>query len=273
MKVYRNGTSSYMGGVGTHVRAPRGIVRGWTAETARRQMHWLWTIDADELSGEGYAVTLTMRDCPPDAASFHRLRIAWIHRVQRMGATRIHWVIEWQARGVPHLHAAVYFDEKLDESAWLAVHWMIVASEFGTSLKGQHLDSITGALGWLKYLAKHASRGARHYQRLGAPDGWEKTGRMWGKGGSWPVVEPVVLDGLNNREFWRVRRIMRKWAAAQASAEVAKNPSPENLKRLRKIRLAPKLRGKHESSYLGQSEWIGELPMLRLVDYLERENR
>jgi hypothetical protein len=236
-------------------------------------MHWLWTVDADRLSGVGYAVTLTLRDCPPDAAAFHRLRLAWIKRVERMGATRIHWVIEWQARGVPHLHAAVYFDEAPEIPEWLVAHWMNVAGPFGTRLSGQHLDSITGALGWLKYLAKHASRGALHYQRQGAPEGWEKTGRMWGKGGNWPVVEPIVLDGLNNREFWRVRRIMRKWAVAQASAEVAKNPDQVNRRRLRKVRLAPKLRGKHESSYFGQSEWIGEAAMMRLVDYLERENR
>ena len=274
IKVYRNGASSYMGGTGTHKRAPRGVVKGWTPATARRQVHFLWTVDSDELTGAGYAVTLTLRDCPPDAATFHRMRKAYLMRLERMGATRVHWVIEWQARGVPHLHAAVYFEETLsfEQRMMLVVNWLTVSDEFGSTLSGQHVDVISGPLGWLKYLAKHASRGAMHYQRQGAPEGWEKTGRMWGKGGEWPVVEPVELEGLNNREFWRVRRIMRKWAVAQAAAAVAADPSDVNRKRLRALRRAPKIRLMRESSYLGASEWIDEATMLRLVDYFERES-
>lgn len=277
LKLYRNGVSSYMGGVGTHVRAKRGVVRGWTVETARRQLHWLWTVDAPSLTGAGYAVTLTMRDCPPTSDEFHRLRNAWLNRIERMGATRIHWVIEWQQRGTPHMHAAVYFAEPLSdqEQDMLAVHWIVLAREFGTGLKGQQVDQITAIGGWLKYLAKHASRGARHYQRSGAPEGWAKTGRMWGKGGDWPEIVPIVLEELSAPEFWRVRRAMRSWALAQASALVASHDrDPErhqaNLKRLSYLRRSPGRRARKESSYMGQSEWIGESAMLRLVDHYVR---
>ena len=84
MKLYRNGTSSYMGGVGDHERAPRGDIVGWSAAAARRQTQWLWTVDADQLTGSGHAITLTMRDCPPSSMVFVRARDLWTLRVLRM---------------------------------------------------------------------------------------------------------------------------------------------------------------------------------------------
>lgn len=262
MKLYRNGTSSYMGGTGDHKRAPRGEVRGWTAATARRQTQWLWTVESTALTGQGYAVTLTMRDCPPDAETFHRLRRTWLKRIERMGAIRTHWVIEWTRRGIPHLHAAVYFEHPLPlmQRAMLAVHWITVADAYGTSLKSQHVAEIDGALGWLKYLSKHASRGAAHYQRQGHPEGWTKTGRLWGHTGDWPVVEPIVLEGLSNPEFWRLRRMMRAWARADA----AKAGDWSRLAYLRKAGRPP---SRKLSSFQGVAEWIPEEVSLRLVEF------
>lgn len=267
MKVYRNGLSSYMGGTGTHVRSPRGEVVGWTAATARRQRNWLWTVDSDNLTGQGYAVTLTMEQCPPDAATFHRLRRNWLKRLERRGVVRVHWVIEWQRRGVPHLHAAVYFDKKLDPMArdMIAVDWYIVAMGYGVGMQGQDVKEIDGPLGWLKYLAKHASRGANHYQRSGHPEGWKKTGRLWGYTGDWPVDEPVELGDLSAPEFWRLRRMMRAWAVADAR----KNKDWSRVAYLRRAG-RPSDRGK--SAYQGVSEWIPETVSLRLIDFFEREN-
>jgi hypothetical protein len=259
-----------MGGTGNHERSPRGEIKGWTAATARRHTLWLWQVAADELSGQGYAMTLTMRDTPATAEDFHRMRAAWLKRVARLGATRVHWVVEWQARGTPHLHAAIYFDLPPGDintlHGQIAVAWLKVCDAAGieASWRSQDGKEIAGALGWLKYLAKHASRGANHYQRQGSPAGWEKTGRMWGHSGDWPVVEPVVIDELSNPEFWRVRRMLRNWARNQAAAA-------GDWKRLRYLRRAGRPDNAHQSRYQGVSEWIPEHVSLRLVDYLERE--
>ena len=263
VKVYQNGASSYMGNPGTHERSPRGEVKGWTAAAARRQRNWLWTVDAERLTGHGYAATVTMRDCPPTASEFHRLRRAWLKRVERMGAVRVHWVVEWTARKIPHLHAAVYFAEPLDamERDMLAVHWVIVAREFGTGLQGQEVKEITGAMGWLKYLSKHAARGASHYQRSGHPEGWEKTGRLWGHTGGWPVDEPIEIPGLTNEEFWRYRRILRGWAIADAR-------KLKDWSRVAYLRRAGRPNDRHTSSYQAVSEWIPQEVSLRLWDYL-----
>lgn len=264
LKLYRTGASSSMGGFGTHKRAKRGDVLGWTAGTARRHRNWLWGVDVSRLSGTGYAVTLTLRDCPESAVDFHRLRRAWVARVERMGAVRWHWVIEWTARGVPHLHAAVYFDGPLPVDGALAVHWLQVVDDPELArLVGQDVKEITGPLGWLKYLSKHAGRSAAHYQRRGHPPGWDKTGRMWGYGGDWPVDPPIEVEHLTNAEYYRLRRIFRAWAIADAR-------KAQDWKRLAVLRAAPgRVTNEKESRFQGVAEWIPEPVVLRLVEYLD----
>lgn len=266
MKLYQNGTSVYMGGFGTHVRAKRGEVIGWSKGAARRQTRWLWSVSSDDLSGFGYALTLTLLDTPESAADFHLLRNAYLKRLERMGTTRVHWVIEWQERGAPHLHLAVYFDRELSEwdFGMLLEHWLQVAREFGASWGAQDVKVITGSLGWLKYLSKHASRGVNHYQRLGHPETWDKTGRLWGHGGAWPVVEPYVLDHLNAPEFYAVRRVMRGWSYADAR-------KVGDLNRMKYLKRSWSRSSSTKSHFLGAAEWIPQDVALRVVDYFERE--
>lgn len=269
MKLYQNGASAYMGGVGTHERSPRGVVVGWSAAAARRQRVWAWSIESGALTGYGYALTLTMLHTPENAVELHKLRLAYEKRLARMGSIRTHWVIEWQARGTPHIHAAVYFTEKLSprDRLMLSGNWIAVAGHrYGAERYAQDVKDIDGPLGWLQYLAKHATRGIAHYQRHGHPEGWDKTGRLWGHGGAWPEVEPVQLDGLSNPEFYRLRRLMRKWAIADAQKK-------GDRARVVYLRNAPKRIDKSKSRFMGAAEWIPEEAMLRLVDLFERENR
>lgn len=268
MKLYQNGTSAYMGGVGTHKRAKRGLVTGWSAASARRQTRWLWTVDAPSLSGYGYAVTLTLKDTPETAAEFHALRRAWVKRLERMGAIRVHWVIEWQARGTPHLHGAIYFDRKLNpqERLLLVGHWVMVSQAFSPSLWAQDVEDIRGSMGWLKYLSKHASRGVNHYQRSGHPESWDRTGRLWGASGAWPVIEPLVIDELSNWEFYRVRRLMRAWAYADAR-------KAGDVRRMKFLRQSISSTDERKSRFQGSAEWIPESVAVRLVEFLREEQR
>ena len=101
---------------------------------------------------------------------------------------------------------------------WVVQQWCEVASEYRPGLWGQRVTAIAGPVGWLKYLSKHAARGVRHYQRQGKPAGWDKTGRLWGKGGGWPEVEPLRLL-LTTNQGHRLRRLVKQYAIAQARAE------------------------------------------------------
>lgn len=306
-KVYPNGMTTGSAG---HNPSPekRGRVTGWTAATVRRHTGWLYSIESTELDGRGIALTLTMLRTPESAVEFHRLRSAWIKRVQRLGALRIHWVIEWQKRGTPHLHCAIYFPEQGvgeaeepearaagaaapastlsddDLAAACIVAWINVAGEYGVSPFAQWYDDIDGPIGWLKYLSKHAARGVKHYQRAGKPAGWESSGRLWGYGGEWPAVEPIEAN-LSRPAYWRLRRLIRSWAIAGARADLLRqleNPvrdPGEQAERLRKARARVKwTRGmlacsnRRLAPVRGVSQWCPEDVTTSLLMLIESEN-
>lgn len=180
----------------------RGEVRGWSQGAVRRHTRWLYSVDGDNLEhlGVGFAVTLTLRDTPSTAKEWHALRRAWVRAMEREGMVALHWVVEWQKRGTPHLHTAVYFDPVAlggrDGGRIARELWVDRAARFGAQLGAQYALPIDNLTGWTKYLSKHAARGVRHYQRQGIPEGWEKSGRLWGHTGDWPVVEPEVVQVL-----------------------------------------------------------------------------
>ena len=273
ISAYQNGSTAHTpnGGVSMHERAKRSVVTGWTKETVRRHTKWLYSVNTEQLSGHGVAVTLTVRDCPESAARFHSARTSWLRRIERsgFGLVRFHWVIEWQRRGTPHLHTALYFERELTaaEKFWLVNQWVIVAEPFGALHISQFLSPITGAAGWLQYLSKHAARGAAHYQRQGKPAGWEKTGRLWGHTGSWPVEEPMRFD-VPQAAYFRYRRLVRSWRLADARAET------DPVTRARRVRSARGMLRCHDralSEVRGISEWIGQDTLLGFLALLSSE--
>jgi hypothetical protein len=270
---YQNGSTAHTpnGGVSMHERAKRQAVTGWTKETVRRHTKWLYSVNTEDLTGNGYAVTLTLRDCPESAERFHSARRSWLRRLERadFGLIRAHWVIEWQRRGTPHLHTAVYFDRELTpkEKFWLVDQWIAVAEPFGALHLSQYLLPITGAAGWLQYLSKHAARGAAHYQRQGKPAGWEKTGRLWGHTGAWPEEEPMRFD-VPQAAFFRYRRLVRSWRLADARSE---SDPVTRARRVRSARGMLRCNDRTLSEVRGISEWIDQGTLLGFLALLAGE--
>lgn len=172
----------------------------------------------------------------------------------------MHWVVEWQRRGTPHLHMAVYApDHDPHFGPKLVFAWLAVAEQFGARMNAQDYDRISGAEGWLKYLSKHAARGVRHYQRNGKPSGWEKTGRLWGYGGEWPTDAPMTLT-LDMAAYHRLRRLVRSWRVADArraldaaTTEKARRAARQRIAYARRMLACPDRR---LSSVRGVSDWI-----------------
>ena len=240
----------------------RGSTRGWTAQATRSNRQFLWSVRCDDLGEHGHSFTLTLRDCPATAADWTKLRRAFQKRMQRLGAIRMHWLTEWQRRGVPHLHGCVWFPAGVPAAA-IVYHWLAVASGFGAEFQGQDTKRITTAIGWLKYLAKHADRGVYNYQRAegAVPTGWKlSTGRMWGHTGNWPTTAPVKIV-IDDAGAYAYRRIVQRWRLANARVD------PDAKKRRARVRSARRLlRGKNRalSSVRGIAEWL-PLPWQRLV--------
>lgn len=227
----------------------RGEVVGWSAAAVRRHKRWLYSVDAPRLDGPGDAVTLTLRDTPPTSEEWRALLHRLFQGLRDAGFTRWHWVVEWQRRGTPHLHMAVYAPEG-GADGWDVVRlWLRQTGEpYGAHAAAQRVEPITGPVGWLKYLSKHASRGVRHYQRSGRPEGWDKTGRLWGYGGDWPLEEPV--EGLlSMAEYHQVRRMVRNWAIADARAR-------EDWQAVGYLRRLLRCPDRSLSTVRGVSEWV-----------------
>ena len=243
----------------------RGQVEGWSEGATRRNTQFLMSIREDQLTGAGVALTLTLRDCPATAQDWTRLRRAWVERMRRAGMIRLHWVTEWQRRGVPHLHCAIWFPDCYD---WITPTraWVELASAYGAGLRGQHSRVIDGPIGWFQYLAKHASRGVKHYQRSGdnIPEGWQsKTGRVWGHIGDWPVAEPRkfhIEDHTNDGDggWFCLRRMVRSWRLADARAS-------GDRWRIRSARSMLASNDPDLSRLRGFSEWMPEGVQLQML--------
>jgi len=264
VSVYRHGMTCGVAPLkNSHQRALRGEVGGWSDGATRRNTRFLYSIREHELHGLGFAVTLTLKICPPSAVEWQRLRSAWIKRMERLGMLRLHWVTEWQRRGVPHLHCAIWFTpEAVQEHGpvelYMSIirHWIaLTASKYQAGHQSQHLREIDGAIGWFQYLSKHAARGVKHYQRSSdnLPAAWQsKTGRMWGHTGDWPVREAIKinLQGTpGDGGFYAFRRLIRSWRRADARGDVYRSKIAKRLLRCPQEPL---------SRVRGLSEWISE---------------
>lgn len=234
---------------------PRGAVLGWSPSSVRRHKRWLYSVDALSLSGVGTAVTLTLRDCPPSHQDWQYVLQLLMQWLRDNGAIRWHWVVEWQRRGVPHLHMAAYGPRDMGPDIEAA--WVRITSLYGSDHRGQVSKPITGPMGWLKYLSKHASRSVKHYQRQGMPSGWSKTGRLWGYGGDWPTELPIKAE-VTPQTFWKIRRAVQKWARADAVSR-GDNRSAAYLKRSRACS------DRSLSEVRGISEWVPQDVMLELL--------
>lgn len=264
--VYRHGVSSGMGN-SSAVRPNRTAVIGWSSHAIRRNLHFLYSVDESRLIGlDGLALTLTVRDCPSSAADWCRVRDNWFRQLRRVGPLCVHWVTEWQRRGVPHLHLAIYWPSGGPSHVVALVrHWLNETQQWRSTLSGQHWHGIYDVLGWSKYVSKHAARGLRHYQRSSEnlPDAWRgaSTGRMWGKLGDWPITPPMPFEA-GSRAFHRLRRFVRSWRCADArrSADGRRIRSARSMLRCPIPSLSP---------VRGVSEWLPASAMLRFLRTLD----
>lgn len=254
LSLYPNGCTAGVAPSSTRSpRALRDVVAGWSATSCRNNTKFLYSVHAPDLSGQGIAVTLTLKDCPPTSDHWHRIRRKLEHRLRRLGLIRGHWVTEWQRRGVPHLHGALYFPQATPGLRTALVDaWLKVAADCRPGRLAQYILPITDAVGWFGYVSKHAARGVGHYQRSpeNVPKAWQsKTGRVWGKIGDWPTRDAAEVE-LSMPEYWRFRRIVRGWRCADARKEGGK-------RRILSARGMLRCHESHLSAVRGVSEWLG----------------
>lgn len=224
-------------------------ISGWSQSSARRHTSWVHSVDATELKNlHGYAITLTLPNCPPTPLAFDKMRCSWEARLKRyaedrgLGHVLVHWVKEMTKKCVPHLHYAVYFEKSIsvEQQNALVMHWVDVVQNQGYEARrvGQDIKEIWGLSGWHKYQSKHLTRTMNHVQREQLPEQWQnKSGRMWGYSGKWPIYEPIVIRTTADI-YNRHRLELRKFVVEKAQQEVEelesrtlRYPNDENAKR------------------------------------------
>lgn len=303
-KVYRHGATIACDGNGKAEPPERTKCNGWTRSAIRRNRDFLYSVDERGLTGKGFALTLTVKVCPPTHEEWKALREAYMVRLRRLGMLRAHWLTEWQRRGVPHLHAAVWFPEEVTDrwvpggfERYLVAHWAQLASEpYGARDGAQHVTPIYDVVGWNQYVSKHAARGLSHYQRNpeNIPEGWREvgTGRMWGylatKAEPWPKVEPARVD-MPYPAFATYRRILCGYRLADARTAflkardaLARAKTPDQAKsagqalraarrRIRQARCVRRGPTPQISATRPVSEWLPEAVQLRVLALLAQE--
>lgn len=276
LKLYRHGLTAGIPPTNPAGRGRKGKVQGWSNASTRSNTRFLYAVEEHNLTGHGYALSLTVRDCPSTAEDFHRLRQSFTESLRRMELIRMHWLIEWQRRRVPHLHMAVWLPYRGVDSE-IINHWCRLASAYGSQPWGQYVEPITDSVGWFKYLSKHAARGISHYQRSpeSIPEGWKRTGRMWGHRGDWPIRESMDLT-IDNAGYHQLRRIVKGWRIGDARRAMAKAQaqwSPKDYRvavgRLKAARRMLQASEKNLSTVRGLSEWMPLDDQLRAVAWIQ----
>lgn len=261
VRVWPGGTSGGFPGLREGAAPPRGVIRGWTAGAARRNSAFLWSVDPTKVETGGWSVTLTMGGLPDNAERWALARRAVLDAIRASGAQCWHWVTEWTEAGRPHMHMAVVGGERVDAAILLA--WFKACDRYAwpASIDGQHIKPMHGPAGWLEYLSKHATRGVKHYQRQGAPEGWESTGRLWGHGGDWPRSEAVELE-MTHEEFWRYRRLVLAYQRQKVLNSGIVVRHPKALRRAIGARYGDPKTG----AMAGLSGWVPEAVALALIE-------
>lgn len=268
--IQKNGVKIGTSGVRAKDNTPpeKTKLAGWSPSSIRRNNDFLRTVVHSELDHlQGFAFTGTVRDCPPTSDDWHKALLKLWRRLKRLGVVLIHWLIEWQRRGAPHLHCSLFFDNPpIDIQQKVLSHWLDLTGKWGADYSGQRITPIYDAAGWDQYMSKHCQRGLGHYQRSpeNVPAEWQsKTGRMWGKWGPWPVQESVKLQ-VDDPAHDKARRIIRNWRIADAR-------SSGNKKRIKSARKMLQCNELKLSSCRGLSEWLPESESLRLLHWLQSQ--
>lgn len=258
----------------------RGNVGGWSLGASRRNASFLMSIDRKAINCDMAFLTLTLRDIPATSKEWQRLVKTHCDWIMERGCSYLHWVVEWQKRGAPHLHMVVAFDHKLPVkvAVGLTGNWLRLTEPYGSLPRSQRCDPINDIQAQMfVYVAKHSSRTAAHYQRQAhtMPPGWENTGKMWGKRGNWPVSESTFET---DKIGWvRLRRMLRSYGKSEARKRLARSKNSNaqshkiksDIKRLVAARTCLKRNTRNVAEVTPISMWAPQETTLRMVQAVQ----
>jgi hypothetical protein len=159
-----------------------------------------------ERGGSWLFVTVTYRDDPGPLGVKRDLDTLGKRMRRRFGSLLGVWKMEFQRRGVVHLHFLVWVPFTGAQALAEARRWFWVSWEGVTGAR-QRVDvdylRVPGTRAGA-YFAGYSTRGSKEYQHE-VPAAWEWVGRWWGRWGPGPSWEFVPLT---RGEFYVARRVL-----------------------------------------------------------------
>lgn len=220
----------------------RKAITGWSGASRRRLLYRMATVDWDSLPGVLELVTLTYQHWNPewdgrkvkdDLAAFRRR----VERAFGPGFTmRATWKLEFQGRGVPHLHLAMTRPAMMrwrEFAELLRRHWHGVA--YGCAGVGEccgnaahrqqgvrvdrsfgvRAQSVAKIAAYFTWHASKSAGGHKAYQNE-VPAGFDNVGRFWG---IWNAPSESVGHELDGQAFVQVRRFMHQLRRANLARQ------------------------------------------------------
>jgi hypothetical protein len=199
----------------------RGQVRGWSAASRRRMLFAVGSLDfagfVERHGGRWVSMTLTYHLDDPGPDRFALDRYNFIKRLsRRQGYERWIWKVEFQRRGMVHMHLCVWVPSNTarylaDLRRWTWNNWeAVTGGHNGVDVRWSK------AADFARYLAADWSADAKGYQYR-VPDSWDKVGRWWGITG---IYGAWATRRLTRAEFFTVHRVMRRYRRSQVRRPV-----------------------------------------------------
>lgn len=210
---------------GNHLEGVRrGVIRGWSRASVRRLRDTLWSKSIPDSVIVGVTLTVPWKEenfkvCDEFKSALNRLALMF---KRRFPSSAFVYRVELQKRGMPHLHAIVYFATSDYGSVSSAKDWFTL--QWWKSFKDVHGGSVEdyfkhgvdckplddSPLRLMRYLCDHASK--RKQEQMG----WK--GRQWGVIGSsrlssLPEIRlPDFPTARSEGYFWRLLgRVCSYW--------------------------------------------------------------
>ncbi len=198
----------------------RGLIRGWSRDSRRRLMFGVGCIDfrrvREKFGGAFVSVTVTYRDDPgPELFRRHRLKLLDRLRYE-LGERRLVWKVEFQRRGVVHLHLLVWvpFDDAEGLRSFRLWLWSAWEGITGERLR---VDARwTTAQDLARYISADWTMDRKAYQYR-VPATWSHVGRWWGivdLPAEWTTV------AVDQETFVFARRTLRRYRQSKSRYKV-----------------------------------------------------
>lgn len=205
----------------------RGAIRCWSAASRRRLLYLMASLDFRHLArtwgGRFVFMTLTYLEDPGPAEVARQRNVFLMRLGRRQGVRRWVWKLEFQRRGVPHMHVLLWVPKDdagdlADLRKWTWDAWDDVSGGYVKDGKrGMHRVDVDWcrAKDVARYLAFDLTKSSKGYQ-FRVPQSWSGTGRWWGVSG----LAPEWLHApLGIHETISVRRLLRRYRKANSRAK------------------------------------------------------